>query len=82
MQVLLAPMYYATGSYCLVIGDTLGVSEGASTRAVYSKALCAIGLLGRGLNCIIPNVGREGSFYKITSPDKTSLIQHRNDYLR
>ena len=51
MQVLLALGCYATGSYCLVIGDTLGVSNDATTRVVYrvSKALCAMGLLGSGL---------------------------------
>ena len=51
MQVLLALGYYATGSDCLVIGDTLGVSKDATTRVVHrvSKALCAMGLLGRGL---------------------------------
>ena len=51
MQVLLALGYYATGSCCLVIGVTPGVSKDASTREVYraSKALCAMGVLGRGL---------------------------------
>ena len=51
MQVLLALGYYATGPYCSVIGDTLGVSKDATTRVAYhvSTALCAIGLLGRGL---------------------------------
>ena len=51
MQVLLARGYYATGSYCLVIGDTLGASKDATTRVVYrvSTTLCAMGLLGRGL---------------------------------
>ena len=45
MQDLLALGYYATGSYCLVIGDTLGVSKKCTTRV--SKVLCAMGLLGR-----------------------------------
>ena len=51
MQVLLTLGYYATGSYCLVIRDTLRESKDASTRVVYrvSKAFCAMGLLGRGL---------------------------------
>ena len=53
MQVLLALGYYATGSYCLVIGDTPGGSKDASTRVLYrvSKALCAMMLhvLGRCL---------------------------------
>ena len=44
MQVLLVLGYFVTGSYCLVIGDTLGVSKSATTRVVYrvSKALCAL----------------------------------------
>ena len=48
---LLALWYNATESYCLVIGDTLGVSKYATTRVEYrvSKALSALGLLGRGL---------------------------------
>ena len=51
MQVLLALRYYATGPYCLVIGDTLEVSKDAPTMVVYcvSKAFCAMGLLGRDL---------------------------------
>ena len=51
MQVLLALEYYATGCYCLVIGDTFGVSKDATTRVEnrVSKAVCVMGLLGRGL---------------------------------
>ena len=51
MQVLLTLGYYATRSYCLVIGDSLVVSKDVTTRVVFrvSKALCAMGLLGRGL---------------------------------
>ena len=51
MRVLLALGYFAIGSYCLVIGDTLGVSKDATTRVVHrvSKALCAMGVFGRGL---------------------------------
>ena len=49
--------YVGSGALCnrvllfIVIGDTLGVSKDATTRVVYceSKALCAMGLLGRGL---------------------------------
>ena len=51
MQVILALGHFATGSYCLVIEDMLGVSMDTTTRVVYrvSKALCAMELLGRGL---------------------------------
>ena len=51
MQYLLALGYYATGFYCLVIRDTFGVSKDATTRVEnrVSKALCLMGLLGRGL---------------------------------
>ena len=51
MQVLLALGYYATGFYCLVIGDTFGASKHVTTRVVcrVSKALCSMGSLGRGL---------------------------------
>ena len=48
-----------TNRYCLVIGDTFGVSKNVMSRVVHrvSKAFCAMGY------CIIPNVGCEGSLY-------------------
>ena len=49
MQVLLALGYYTTGFYCLVIGDTFGVSKDTRVENRVSKALCVMGLLGRGL---------------------------------
>ena len=50
-----------TVSYCLVIGDTLGVSRNAMNRVVHrvSNAFCAME------SCIIPNVGCEGSLYSV-----------------
>ena len=61
VQVLLALGYYATGSYCLVFGDALGVSMDATTRVVYrvSKALCTKGLLRRGL-VLLPTSDSKG----------------------
>ena len=72
MQVLLALGYYATGSFCLVIGDTLGVSKDARTRVVHrvSKALRAMGLFGRGL-VLFPT-----SFYNIVVTYKIPNYPH------
>ena len=64
------------GSYCLVIGDTLGVSKNAMSRVVHlvSKAFCAMG------SCIIPNFGCEGSLYNVAStykiPNYTHSLSH------
>ena len=59
MQVLCGCGKTTTGSYCLVIGDKIGVSKNAMSRVVHrvSKAFCAMRY------CIIPNVGCEGSLY-------------------
>ena len=75
MQVLLALGYYATGSDFLVIGDTPGVSKDATTRVVFrvSKALCAMGLLGRGLVSFSTSDAKGVSTYMLLSHINTEL---------
>lgn len=45
LQVLLALRFYATGAYFSLVGDSLGVSKCATTKAVHrvSRAICDIG---------------------------------------
>ena len=75
MQVLLAPGYYATASYCLVIGDTLGVSKDATTRVEnrVSKAFYAMRLLGRGL-VLLPTSDAKGVSTMLLSHIKHRII--------
>ena len=43
-QLLVALRYYATGSFCITLGDCAGVSKSAANRAIHkvSRAICTL----------------------------------------